>query len=202
MVKVYTRGGDKGLTSLADGSRVSKADPRLDCYGSVDELNTLLGQVAVLNMQGSTLPPESRRALSQWIKAIQNDLFQLGSDLATPANKRWPGQHIMDNQDVQAAEALIDFCDQSIPPLSQFVLPGGSALNASLHQARAVCRRAERSVAGQQQALDLNPEALRYLNRLSDLLFTLARWVIYQGGLSEQTWDKGQGLCKLEIGLC
>lgn len=200
MVKVYTRGGDKGLTSLADGSRVSKADPRLGCYGHVDELNTLLGQVAVLNLQGSTLPPESRRALSQWLKAIQNDLFQLGSDLATPTDKRWPGQHIMDKQDVQAAEALIDFCDQSIPPLSQFVLPGGSALNASLHQARAVCRRAERSVAGQLQALDLNPESLRYLNRLSDLLFTLARWVIFQGGLSEQTWDKDQGLCKLEIG--
>ena len=197
MVKVYTRGGDKGLTSLADGQRVSKANPRLDCYGSVDELNSNMGLIAVMAADDRLLKSDKRQQLRQWIASIQNDLFRLGSDLATPQNGRWDGQRLIDADDVTALEKLIDHCTNALPPLKHFVLPGATALNAELHRARTICRRAERLVSAQQAELQLNPETLRYLNRLSDLLFTLARWQVHQVGATEQSWDQDQSLAAL-----
>lgn len=194
MVKVYTRGGDKGQTSLADGSRVSKANPRLDCYGSVDELNSTLGVIAVRAQSDRDLDETDRNHLYRWICALQNDLFRLGSDLATPKDKRWEGQRIITIDDVKAQEQLIDLCDAEIPALANFVLPGGSLINAELHRARTICRRAERLVTGLQDSLQLNPEALKYLNRLSDLLFTLARWHVFKSKNQEKLWEQEQGL--------
>ena len=197
MVKVYTRGGDKGLTSLTDGSRVSKADPRLDCYGSVDELNSTLGLIATLAQADHVLEESERNKLCLWIAGIQNDLFRLGSDLATPPEKGWDGQKIITIDDVKAQEKLIDQCDKEIPQLTHFVLPGGTLINAELHRARTICRRTERLVAGFQEQLQLNPKALTYLNRLSDLLFTLARWHVHKSHVQEQVWQPDKGLAAI-----
>jgi cob(I)alamin adenosyltransferase len=170
LTRIYTRGGDKGETSLGDGSRVSKLDPRVTAMGDVDELNSLVGWVGGL-------------------ERIQNELFDLGADLSVPFDPA--GERLrVTAEAVTRLEREIDEANESLPDLKSFVLPGGSERAARLFLARAVCRRAERAVLA---VRDANPLAATYLNRLSDLLFVLARAANAAAGTDETLWRPGSG---------
>ena len=166
LTKIYTRGGDGGQTSLSDGSRVAKDDLRVAAYGDVDELNAVVG-LARLQASG---------AVEDMLARIQHDLFDLGADLATPIveDPKYPPLRIVDAQ-VDRLEQEIDQLGEALATLNSFVLPGGSALAAHLHMARTVARRAEREATTLAREADINPAALRYLNRLSDHMFQLSR---------------------------
>jgi cob(I)alamin adenosyltransferase len=176
--KVYTRTGDQGQTSLVNGERVSKASLRVEAYGAVDELNSFLG-LARTKITGT----EIQKLLEQ----VQNDLFVLGADLATPDPAGSPERSIrrISPAEVEMLEKEIDHYNATLPPLKEFVLPGGSETGSLLHVARAVARRAERRAVSLAQAEAVNSQAPIYLNRLSDLLFVLARVANLQGGSSE-----------------
>ena len=179
-MKVYTRGGDSGETSLFGGQRVPKDDARIESVGSVDELNAVLG-VARAALDDDALDSE--------LAAIQATLFEIGAALARP--KRSKDQGGIAESEVAALERCIDLLDEQIEPLRSFILPGGAPGAAQLHHARTVCRRAERrvvSLAAHAQA-DVDPVLIRYLNRLSDLLFTMARAVNQREGVAEPTWS-------------
>jgi cob(I)alamin adenosyltransferase len=168
LTRIYTRGGDRGETSLGDGSRVSKLDPRVAAMGDVDELNSLLGWAGGLDR-------------------VQNELFDLGADLSVPYAAG--DDRLRVTQDaVDRLEREIDAANETLPELKSFVLPGGSDRAARLFLARAVCRRAERAVLA---VLDTNPLAAVYLNRLSDLLFVLARAANAEAGVDEPLWRPG-----------
>jgi len=177
--RIYTRTGDTGKTGLVDGSRVSKADARLQAMGDVDEANSAIG-VAIAGLANADV----RRALTR----VQNDLFDLGADLATPGNDFTPSDMVLRIVPAQVArlEAEIDALNANVPPLTSFVLPGGAA--ASLHLARAIVRRAERSVVAMGQSA--NPQALAYINRLSDFLFVASRAVNQSAG-GDVLWVAG-----------
>lgn len=173
--RIYTRAGDGGSTRLASGAPVSKSDPRVEAYGQVDEANAAIG-VARLSTSGDP-------ALDAMLARIQNDLFDLGADLATPAapgEAERPRLRILDNQ-VARLEAEIDSLNEPLSPLDSFVLPGGSPAAAALHVARTVCRRAERACVALAERENVSPAALKYVNRLSDLLFVAARHANDQG---------------------
>ncbi|HEU4961303.1 MAG TPA: cob(I)yrinic acid a,c-diamide adenosyltransferase [Sphingomonas sp.] len=174
--KIYTRTGDAGTTGLVDGSRVSKADPRMAAIGDVDEANSAVG-VAIASLPGGSLGDELAR--------VQNELFDLGADLATPAGIE--GALRMTANQVARLEAAIDALNADLAPLTSFVLPGGDPAAAALHLARAVTRRAERSAV---EIGDANPAALAYLNRLSDFLFVAARYV-NKTGTGDVLWQPG-----------
>jgi len=178
--RVYTRGGDLGQTSLIGGDRVSKADPRIDCYGTVDELNATLGLVVealAASAAGSHLTPIIRR--------VQNELFNLGCELATPdPERRAKGPHV-EQRHVDALERDIDAVNDDLPALTSFVLPGGGPASAHFHLARTVCRRCERLVI----AAGGEPLPVTYLNRLSDALFVWGRWCAVKDGRPEPLWD-------------
>jgi cob(I)alamin adenosyltransferase len=187
--RIYTKTGDDGTTGLVGGVRVRKDDLRVEVYGTVDEGNAALG-VAI------TLVPGPHAALAPILSAIQNDLFDLGADLATPMKPdEHPGKALrMVSAQTDRLERLIDEHNEALPALTSFVLPGGTPLAAALHVARTVVRRAERlavALAAREPA-GVNPEAIRYLNRLSDLLFVLAR-VANGGGTGDVLWVPGQG---------
>ena len=181
LTRIYTRGGDRGETSLGDGSRVSKLDARIEAFGTVDELNAQIGLALAADMPNSLRPVLER---------LQQRLFDLGADLSVPFE---PGdERLRIGQD--EIEELERFCDEHNAGLSElrsFVLPGGSELAARLHVARTVCRRAERVALAATDEVELNPLALVYLNRLSDLLFILAR-AANRGG-EERLWTPGTG---------
>ena len=182
LTRIYTRGGDRGQTSLGDGSRVSKLDPRIAAYGVVDELNSLVGVV----LAGG--PPEPMRPV---LERVQNDLFDLGADLSVPSAK--PGQSLrIGAPHIEFLEQACDEFNADLTELKSFVLPGGTETAARLHVARAVCRRAEREALEAAESVELNAEALMYLNRLSDLLFILAR--VANAGADEPLWRPGGGL--------
>lgn len=167
--KIYTRTGDKGDTALSDGTRVAKHDPRVEAYGTVDELNATLG-IARLHADG---------ALARQLSVIQNELFDLGADLSRPGMERdaeapYPVLRIIQTQ-VDRLETEIDAMNAALPALRSFILPGGSALAAHLHLCRTVARRAERRATELAAGGDANPVAVKYLNRLSDWLFVAAR---------------------------
>ena len=183
--KVYTRGGDKGETSLIGGERVSKADPRLECYGTVDELNATLGLVNVA-LEGSAAGPH----LLPIIARVQNELFNLGAELGAPDPERRAKLPRVEQRHVDALERDIDGVNDDLPELKSFVLPGGGAASAAFHLARTVCRRAERLVVGLAQAEEIGGDlALHYLNRLSDALFVWGRWCAFKDGRPEPLWD-------------
>ncbi len=186
ITRVYTRTGDRGTTRLVGGDEVRKDDPRVEAYGTVDELNAVLG---VVRCELSELPPEARARLDELLGRIQDELFNVGTDLATPEAARWEGMHRVGDAEVTALEADLDALNDELPPLTEFVLPGGGRAGAHLHQARTVCRRAERRSL---HVADAQPELLdgpiRYLNRLSDLLFVAARWAARAAGVAEVTW--------------
>lgn len=179
-MKIYTKTGDAGETSLFDNSRVSKADPRVDAYGEVDELNACLGAA-----KAAGVGPDVAAA----IETIQKDLFALGARLADPSSKiaARVTKAAITEADVEWLEHMIDNFDAEPPPLRRFILPGGSQPGALLHLARTVCRRAERRVIGLgPNAVD--PILIVFLNRLSDLLFVMARAVNYRARMPEVEW--------------
>jgi cob(I)alamin adenosyltransferase len=177
LTRIYTRTGDDGQTALATGERVSKASPRVEAYGAVDETNACVGLARLHTADDSSLDAMLAR--------IQNELFDLGADLATPQRGLKPGAQALRVSDAQVArlEQEIDHLNASLSPLNSFVLPGGSAAAASLHLARTTCRRAERLLVALTGLPDeeVSGPALRYLNRLSDHLFTAARWANGKG---------------------
>jgi cob(I)alamin adenosyltransferase len=180
LTRIYTRGGDRGETSLGDGSRVSKLDCRIGAFGSVDELNSALGLVLA-----GELADDVRAALTR----IQNELFDVGADLSVP----WgvTDRLRVDQASIDRLEQLCDRFNDELPELRSFVLPGGTEAAARLHVARALCRRAEREVLLASQEVDLNPLVLAYVNRLSDLLFILARTANARADVDEPLWRPG-----------
>ena len=177
LTRIYTRLGDGGETHLGDMSRVPKTHPRIEAYGTVDELNAQLG----LLMAGD-LPEEFR----PWIERVQNDLFDLGADLAVPPEAERERLRIAESQTAWLEERC-DEVNERLEPLHSFLLPGGSRAGAQLHVCRTVCRRAERRAL---EVEDVSPEAIRYLNRLSDLFFILAR---ASSAGEERLWQPGEG---------
>jgi cob(I)alamin adenosyltransferase len=162
--RIYTKSGDAGTTALGDGQRVSKTEPRIAAYGGVDELNSWIGVVLA---QGLRSPS------AEWLTAIQNDLFDVGADLCVPLGEE-PRLRVSQHQ-VDQLEAWIDLANSHLEPLQSFVLPGGAVPAAYLHLARSVCRRVEIGVVALSESVDINVQTIAYLNRLSDLLFVLAR---------------------------
>jgi cob(I)alamin adenosyltransferase len=172
--KIVTRTGDDGSTGLADGARVPKESARIEACGTVDELNSVLGVL----LAAADLPA----AMAAQLLEIQHDLFDLGGELAIP------GSVVITAHQVEGLEALVESWNADLPPLREFVLPGGGAAAASCHLARSICRRAERRCWALSRSEPLGPQALRYLNRLSDLLFVLARVLARRAKGSEVTW--------------
>ncbi len=181
-MKIYTRTGDQGQTSLLGGGRVSKDDLRVAAYGDVDELNAALGAAMALE------PADFERNL---LESIQKDLLTIGGRLATPDPSRVPktaAKTELKPERIQALEEAIDRSDEELAPLSAFILPGGTPKAAMLHLARTVCRRAERSVVALHRQAPVPETIIAYLNRLGDLLFTLARLVNRRSGVADRTW--------------
>jgi cob(I)alamin adenosyltransferase len=181
-MKIYTRTGDDGKTDLFGGGRVLKDDARVEAYGDVDELNAALGVARAV---------EVMPRIDEVLVPIQRDLFSIGALLATPDREKME-QHLtkarIDDDRIRQLEHAIDACDRELEPLKSFIVPGGSAKAAALHVARTVCRRAERRVIHLQREVEIPPLVVIYLNRLSDLLFTLARLANHRAGAGEVTW--------------
>jgi cob(I)alamin adenosyltransferase len=182
-MKIYTKTGDDGSTGLFGGQRASKADPRIECYGTVDELNAAIGWAAVC----------ADSDLQSMLRAVQNELFDIGAHLATPRDssaKKSATLPALDESMVARLEREIDDADAILPPLRNFILPGGSESAARLHVARTVCRRAERLVVGFAQHDPVLPVMITYLNRLSDWLFVQARLANHRAGVLDVLWNK------------
>ncbi len=182
--KVYTRQGDGGSTSLAGGKQVGKDTPRVDCYGTLDELNAVLGLVRA-SLESSLAGPQ----LLPIIARIQNELFNLGTQLATPSAARRARSPAVEQRHVTALEQEIDQLNQELAPLESFVLPGGGWVSSYLHLARTVCRRAERLVVGLSRVEEVGAVELAYLNRLSDAMFVFGRWAALKDGSAEILWQ-------------
>lgn len=184
--KVYTKLGDRGETGLVGGVRVAKDSLRIEAYGTVDELNCVVGLVRTANRRDGS--SETQQRLDSILARVQNELFNLGSLLATPHDKLHPKQPIIEPRHVEQLEQEIDELNEGLPELRSFVLPGGGLTTAFLHLARTVCRRAERLVVtlGREEEIGLEP--VRYLNRLSDALFVFGRWAARARGEEEPLW--------------
>jgi cob(I)alamin adenosyltransferase len=177
LTRIYTRAGDSGSTALADGTRVPKDAPRMEAMGTLDELNSLVGMV-----RAGPLPDTVRACLAE----VQNDLFDLGGELCVP------GREAVQTAYVERLERHLDGFNAALPPLEEFILPGGSPAAAACHVARSVCRRAERRLVTLARDESLNPQVLAYVNRLSDLLFVVARVLAREHG-QEVYWQPGRG---------
>jgi len=177
--KIYTRTGDDGTTGLGDGTRVSKDDPRVAAYGTVDETNSAIGVV----LAHPSVPDDIRRCLTE----VQHDLFDLGGELCIPGARVITGEHTV------RLEVELDRLNEDLPRLKEFILPGGGPAAAACHVARTVCRRAERDVWTLASASEVAPEVTRYLNRLSDLLFVMARVLARAENGSEVLWRHDRG---------
>lgn len=180
-MKIYTKTGDDGETGLFRGPRVKKHHPRVEAYGNVDELNALIGV---------TLPEVKNETVRGALSSLQHELFELGADLATPEHQKADAKLRIPEAMVENLETIIDQLSEQMPPLMEFILPGGSKAGALLHYARTVCRRAERSVTELKEHEAINGAILRYLNRLSDLLFVVARAENHTSGNPEVKWKK------------
>ena len=174
--RIYTRTGDDGTTGLANGERVDKADSRVGAFGDVDETNSAIGLLLA--------EPGLQREIGTSLTRIQHELFEIGAELSLPGYRQITAEH------VAALERDLDSLNDELPPLEEFVLPGGTRAAAVCHLARTICRRAERSAWAASKLTALNPELLRYLNRLSDLLFVMARWLARQNGGQETLWRR------------
>jgi cob(I)alamin adenosyltransferase len=181
-MKIYTKTGDDGETGLFGGARVSKASARVEAYGTVDELNAALGVVRAAGAEA---------ALDALLGEVQSDLFTLGAELATvPGKEAALGIPLLNAKDIARLEAAIDASEATLAPLKNFVLPAGTPVAAALHLARTVCRRAERAVVGLPDAETARGELMVYLNRLSDLLFSLARQANHRAGVDDVPWSR------------
>lgn len=179
-MKIYTKTGDSGETSLFAGGRVSKNHLRIHTYGTVDELNSILGVVVAF---------EKDADIQERLQRVQNELFQIGSDLATPLDAQADWIVRLDEAPIQRLEAEIDQFEEELEPLKNFILPGGTPSAAHLHQARTVCRRAERWLVALNEKEKTNEMVLHYLNRLSDWLFTVARVANARAGVADIVWQ-------------
>ena len=186
--RVYTRQGDAGQTALAGGQRVPKDDPRIEAYGTVDELNAFLGAARATAEDLARGEPRLAE-LAAMLLRIQHELFNLGSILATLPEDVHPKQARVTEAEVLLLESEMDRLNQELAPLRSFVLPGGCRLNSELHICRTVCRRAERAVVKLARSETVPPEAVRYLNRLGDALFVCSRWASYATGTGETLWE-------------
>jgi cob(I)alamin adenosyltransferase len=184
--RVYTRRGDRGETSLAGGQRVPKDSPRIEAYGTVDELNSFVGAARVTAAEAGLLP------LAAILLRVEHELFNLGSILATLPEDAHPKQARVTDAEVAQLESEMDRMNEELPPLGSFVLPGCCRLNAELHICRTVCRRAERATVALGRVESVPPEAVRYLNRLSDALFVFGRWASHVAGAPETLWEPNQ----------
>ncbi|MEM7466698.1 MAG: cob(I)yrinic acid a,c-diamide adenosyltransferase [Pseudomonadota bacterium] len=173
--KIYTKTGDAGTTGLGDGGRIGKTDPRVEAMGDIDELNSMIG-VLICAIDDT--------AMADALLLIQHDLFDLGGELSIP------GSSLLPADGVTRLESLIDNYNADLPPLKEFILPGGSNAAAHCHLARAICRRAERRIVALSLSAELNSGSLKYVNRLSDLLFVLARVIARADGGLELTWNR------------
>jgi cob(I)alamin adenosyltransferase len=187
LTKIYTRTGDAGDTALVGGERVPKDDVRIEAYGTVDELNACIGLVRERNASSDL--GEARSKVDTLLERVQQQLFNLGASLATRPESRWPGQPSVTAADIIWLETSMDEMNASLPKLKSFVLPGGGPVGSMCHLARTVARRAERRILTLQRAQGIEPEDLKYVNRLSDLLFVLGRWVAKQHGEAETLWE-------------
>lgn len=190
ITRVYTRTGDGGETSLVGGRRVPKDSPRIVAYGTIDELNAVLGLARTFNEE-RLAEGEHHRRLDAILRKLQDELFDLGSELATPPEAVYEGMFRVGDTEVAELERLMDECQRDLEPLRSFILPGGGRISAFLHQARTVCRRAEREVLVLSRAEPVGEGPLRYVNRLGDLLFVLGRWVARHLGEKEYLWERG-----------
>ena len=179
-MKIYTKFGDSGETALYGGTRIRKDAPRIEAIGAVDELNAYIGYAQTLIADTD---------LSELMAQIQNHLFAVGADLATPATHTKASEFRIQADFTTVMETAIDTLSEALPPLTNFILPGGCAAGAILHIARVVCRRSERRVVHVASETDVNPEIIRSLNRLSDLLFVLARTVNFRSDAPEPIWE-------------
>ena len=182
--RIYTKGGDAGETSLVGGQRVPKDTPRIEVFGTVDELNAVIGLATVSCAEDARLAH-----LAAILRRVQHELFNLGSILATLPEDVHPNQPCVTPAEVAQLEREIDAMNADLPPLRSFVLPGGTRLNAELHVARTICRRAERLLVALARGQSVPPETIRYLNRLSDALFVWSRWVNHALGVAEVLWE-------------
>src|SRR5690349_13110015 len=189
ITKVYTRTGDAGKTRLAGGQQVWKDSLRVEAYGTVDELNASVGVVRVVNaeMVGHHVQAEQ---LEQELRWVQNKLFDIGSLLATAPGQTFKNMPQVAATDVTRLEKLIDRCQKDLEPLKEFILPGGGKVSGFLHQARTICRRAERLCVALSKAEPVDPMIVKFVNRLSDTLFVLARWVAKTQGGPEFLWER------------
>ena len=190
ITKVYTRTGDRGETGLVGGKRVAKDSLRVEAYGAIDELNSIVGLARAFNEENLDTG-EAHQFLDGVLCKIQDELFDLGSELATPPEFFKDGMYRVGDDQVQRLEKLIDRCQEDLSPLKSFVLPGGGRIGAYLHQCRTVCRRDERDILRLSRTEEVNPTLLKYVNRLSDLFFVLARWISKQMGKQEYLWQRG-----------
>ncbi len=179
-MKIYTRTGDSGTTGLSGGARVSKHDQRIVAYGVVDELNAFLGVC-----RATGLPPE----VDAMAGRLQHEMFAIGAELASPTGAA-KGVQLVSEESVLRLESEIDRFEQDLPPLRNFILPGGTAAAAALHTARCVCRRAERELVRLADSAPIREDLLKYVNRASDLLFVAARWCNHAAGVADVPWQK------------
>src|SRR5688572_14914331 len=195
LTKIYTRTGDAGETGLVTGERVKKSDLRIAAYGDVDELNSALGLARATNKARSAGGAGNDRGVGRdeiesWLRDGQNELVLVGTDLAGGLAKRPPQMKVVGQAEATRLEQRIDTMNATLGPLTEFILPGGGVLGSQLHLARTICRRAERCVVALAERESVDPNTLKYLNRLSDFLFVLARWAAKQTGEQEELWKR------------
>ena len=190
ITRVYTRTGDTGETGLVGGKRISKDSPRIEAYGTIDELNSIVGLARAFNEE-KLADGDAHQFLDTVLRQIQDELFDLGSELATPPDFFQQGMYRVGEPEVKKIEQLIDECQKDLEPLKSFVLPGGGRIGAYLHQCRTVCRRAEREIVRLSRAEELSEWPIKYVNRLSDLFFVLSRWISKKTGKDEYLWQRG-----------
>jgi cob(I)alamin adenosyltransferase len=196
--RIYTKRGDAGETSLAGGQRVSKDSPRIEAYGTVDELNAFTG-IAVVSCEEMITHDPRIGLLLVILRRVQHELFNLGSILATLPEDVHPKQARITSAEISQLEREIDGMNESLPSLRSFVLPGGTRLNAELHVTRTICRRAERLLIALARTESVPPEAIQYLNRLSDAMFVWSRWVNNAVGAPEILWQPNEAASSKNI---
>ena len=189
ITKVYTRTGDAGHTRLAGGAEISKADLRIEAYGTIDELNAIVGMVRTWNSRTANLTAEAKQ-IDIILHRVQNQLFDIGAELATLASDQWENMKLVGDTEVEMLEGWIDEMNDTLPPLEEFILPGGGMVGALSHQARTVCRRAERRISTlMREQPEVGGGPLRYINRLSDLLFVMGRYAAKAHNEPEYLWE-------------
>jgi cob(I)alamin adenosyltransferase len=191
LTRIYTRTGDKGTTALVGGKRVPKESGRLEAYGTVDELNSIIGIVRTYLTEYKTRLGDDYGWYSEMLRRIQNELFDVGSELATPPDGEYEGMYKIGAGEVKKLEEEMDRMEKDLQPLNSFTLPGGGVLNAFLHQARTVCRRGERVLWAVKREEEIADQDIIYINRLSDHLFVQSRWIAKRLNEPEFLWDRG-----------